>query len=431
MGLLATAAANGQEGADQLMVQQAKTMGLQMPEGFQGIGPSAETRRFDIELEDRKDAKSRRAKMESELYTLELSFQSGRSDMDEHGMLLKKSQIAQRYGDYDAARSYINAANAMPDKGESKFETLEIIKQMEQTDDPEVIKILEDRLRKLRSSKDSAIITKKELLKRSLMDQGWEEAAADTKAAEIVAGNLKVSEFSGDVVSLSGRTPRKASAGPQITEEIIEGTELPPETGAIPAGVDPEAGTGPTGFFGNMWNRGLEAVGINPTAPAVDEAVLMYESLFARTVSTLATTMPGKDTNQVRDMLKPMAVRPKSLLQGDASALMRLKQTRDFLQAESNRLAQVAQSKSKVGKRIAAKATEDKTKVDLLLRDYNTIINATESKYPDIPEPAGEPLSDIELQEELDRLWLLKEEGSISDEEYSEDAQNLFLRQMQ
>jgi hypothetical protein len=108
-----------------------------------------------------------------------------------------------------------------------------------------------------------------------------------------------------------------------------------------------------------------------------------------------------------------------------------LKQTRDFLQAESNRLAQVAQSKSKVGKRIAAKATEDKTKVDLLLRDYNTIINATESKYPDIPEPAGEPLSDIELQEELDRLWLLKEEGSISDEEYSEDAQNLFLRQMQ
>lgn len=109
------------------------------------------------------------------------------------------------------------------------------------------------------------------------------------------------------------------------------------EATSMPRGVDMSIATGADGFFKNAGNTVAGVFGEHPF-PETERAVQALTNLYARSVTVLQDAVPGKPSTHLMKMLEKLAVNPADLRQGDGRAKERLRQTRDMLATEMERI---------------------------------------------------------------------------------------------
>lgn len=125
-------------------------------------------------------------------------------------------------------------------------------------------------------------------------------------------------------------------AGAQRTAAAAETPKVPEGVPTLQGGF--EAGTGGSGFFGNIANTISDALGQGLVAPETEKARTALDTLQTRTMLQMTAVMPGRPSNLIRERLETLAVKPGSLFQADERALERLTQTRGLISEEMARL---------------------------------------------------------------------------------------------
>lgn len=137
-------------------------------------------------------------------------------------------------------------------------------------------------------------------------------------------------------------TPSGAQAiidptGPtQVYPTPPTGPRLP--TAGTPPGVEFAAGTGGSGFVGNIANTVTDMFGIGLQAPKAEQSARALKALMVQTNLQLTADMPGRPSNYIRQRLAELEVTPNSLLQGDERSKIKMQEIKELIAEEYNRL---------------------------------------------------------------------------------------------
>jgi hypothetical protein len=151
-----------------------------------------------------------------------------------------------------------------------------------------------------------------------------------------------------------------------------------------PPGTDMAAGTGASGFFGNMVNTISDAFGAGLAYPQVEKASQALTNLKVRTQTAMQASVPGRPSNYLMEQLGKLSVTPNSLLQGDARATERLRQTRDMLQEEVARMeTDILGNAAGFSPKQVAETRANVSQLKGLLKNYDAVVsNMGEGKGP-------------------------------------------------
>lgn len=148
-----------------------------------------------------------------------------------------------------------------------------------------------------------------------------------------------------------------------------------PRETAVDPGIDASLATGPSGVFGNVSNTVMEAFGASAPRPDVERAVQALNNLNVQTISALQEAVPGRPSVFLMERLEKLAVKPASLMQGDDRALTRLKQTRDMIQTEMERMERdVLRNPAGYTKQEISRVQSNFSQIAGVKREYDTII---------------------------------------------------------
>lgn len=164
--------------------------------------------------------------------------------------------------------------------------------------------------------------------------------------------------------------PVSQAQGTVPVEEPLEGT------GGMPT-LEPgfEVGVGARGFLGNIVNTITDAVGAGLAFENVAQSKIALNNLQGRTMLELASMMPGRESNLVRERLESYAVTPTSLFEGDESALLKLTQTRNYIDELLGRAQDKVDNPSAHPPKEVAAARDNMASVESLRNAYNHIIS--------------------------------------------------------
>lgn len=129
-----------------------------------------------------------------------------------------------------------------------------------------------------------------------------------------------------------GLNPDQAKIMPSITPRTQDG-----------AGVAYDEGTGGMGAVKRGINTVVEGLTGSSPYPAADKAIDDLNKLNARTLGALSIEIPGRSTNQVRDMLKPVQVDPASPFMPDSRAYQRSVDTKAVVDRQISTMEQQLQ----------------------------------------------------------------------------------------
>ena len=208
---------------------------------------------------------------------------------------------------------------------------------------------------------------------QALMESGLSE----TQAKGIAAGRYTVSvnPISGERQVIDLSTGRPVSGTSVARQQTTPGT-------AISSTTDIAAGTGASGFFGNIANTITDALGFGLAAPDVDIAKNALDNLKVQTTTLMQAAVPGRPSVELLKRLDKIAVDPVSLTQGDARAQNRLKQTRDMLSTEISRMERDILSRPQDFR--PDQLTETRLNYSQLVqlqREYDTVLSSFEKRF--------------------------------------------------
>ena len=183
------------------------------------------------------------------------------------------------------------------------------------------------------------------------------------------------------------------------------GGEAFEQTAQAPAGVPTlskgfEAGTGASGFFGNIANTITDAMGAGLIAPQAEQAKTALDTLKTRTMLQMTAAMPGRPSDLIRQRLEGLAVTPGSLFTGDERALTRLEQTRGLIGEEMTRLQSVLDNPEGYKADDLAAARANMSQLGELQETYDHIIR---NWRPGSAGTSGQPM-EVRSKTEYDKL---------------------------
>ena len=193
-------------------------------------------------------------------------------------------------------------------------------------------------------------------------------------------------------------TPIGGTTAP--TTGLMGTAPTPPPEGVPTLTEGFEAGTGASGFFGNIANTITDALGMGLVAPQAEKAKTALDTLQTRTMLNMTAAIPGRESNLVREELRRLAVEPASLLTGDERALDRLTQTRGMISEERNRLRGVLDEPEGYKPEDLAAARANLSQLDEIQRTYDHIIG---NWRPGSAGAPGQPM-EVRSKDEYDKL---------------------------
>lgn len=165
------------------------------------------------------------------------------------------------------------------------------------------------------------------------------------------------------------------ATGRPVNEPPLPKTAVVPER--PPGAPDISAATGGSGFFGNIINTLSDAVGAGLAFPRAKEAEAALDTINLQTISTLQVAVPGRPSQFLLEKIGDITVSPNSLLQGDAAAETRLKQTRDFMAAEIRRMDRDVLSQEAFFKpEVIQETKQNRSQLNALLGTYDAMIDS-------------------------------------------------------
>lgn len=106
----------------------------------------------------------------------------------------------------------------------------------------------------------------------------------------------------------------------------------------IPESVDPTDATGASGFVGGLVNQVSDLFGQGVPFPEIEEAAEALNTTQILTMSLLQAEIPGRPSQFLLQKLEKLTVDAKSLARADERSITRLKQTRDLIKHEVDRV---------------------------------------------------------------------------------------------
>ena len=145
------------------------------------------------------------------------------------------------------------------------------------------------------------------------------------------------------------------------------------------AGKGYELGTGLSGAAGSAANTVSEALGGPLMFPNVEKAKQALSTLKTNTTLFMTAAIPGRASNQMREILEGLAVEPGSIFSGDESSLNRLRQTRDMIANERGRMEAIMANPQGYSSSDISSTRTNYGQLGRLLSEYDNIIGGFES----------------------------------------------------
>ena len=95
---------------------------------------------------------------------------------------------------------------------------------------------------------------------------------------------------------------------------------------------------GASGFFGGLVNQVSDLFGQGVPFPEIEEAAEALNTTQILTMSLLQAEVPGRPSQFLLEKLEKLTVDAKSLARADERSITRLKQTRDLIKNEADRI---------------------------------------------------------------------------------------------
>lgn len=174
----------------------------------------------------------------------------------------------------------------------------------------------------------------------------------------------------------SGQTVGQTPQGTERAQATESAAQEVQRARNVPEGTDMAQGTGASGFAANIANTVSDAFGQGTMYPQAEEASQALKNLQIRTQTAMQSSVPGRPSNYLMEQLRELSVTPNSLLQGDARAKTRLRQTRDMLKNEVARMKRdILGNRQDFTPKQIAETRANVSQLDSILQNYDQVLD--------------------------------------------------------
>lgn len=275
------------------------------------------------------------------------------------------------------AGGLLRAYAAADPEAATKLALSQVLKDTEEyTLPPGAARYRGDKLIAERPSKPTALESRVNMLVESGVPREVAQGIASgryTVSRDPISGTAQVIDKSSGQLVFDGRS--QGGGRPDVP------TVTPPEvSSSVPSDTDYSKATGASGFFGWGLNTVTDLFAGTLAAPEVERASQGLTNLQVRTQTALQAGVPGRPSNYLMERLDRLAVQPNSVLMGDARAYERIRQTRDMLREEVERMDRdILSHPENFRPQQIADTRANKSQLESLLRNYEVVAKSFEN----------------------------------------------------
>lgn len=179
---------------------------------------------------------------------------------------------------------------------------------------------------------------------RLLMEQG----ATEEEAVNISAGRwvVSINPATNERIVLDKATGQPINRNGAAPATLVGGEASPVETAPSIPDIDYSTAFGAPAVVGNLANSVTDFLGMGQVAPQAADATRILENLQNETILVLSQSMSGRDTNQVRDLIKGMTITPSEVGGGVGDAQNRAVALQRMLQQQLSNQQAIIQGES-------------------------------------------------------------------------------------